>query len=254
MSVVDTDLVEYGSANMQETDSGAQGGAIDLTTKIVPTSSTLMNTLNDTVDVVSTDAGDTTQTVTITGRNAAGSIITEALALNGITLVSGGTTFERLLKIVVSGAHAGTINVRQGGEVTVIAALETGILQLRRKHYNVAADVAGGSERNYYEKSFIKNNNGTNALLGAVVTENADPESQITFALEDAVDDNGTSADRVSAPAGITGDGFSSSAKNVPGTDLGPGVAIGLWTKLTLPAGDPATKTTYTPRIAGSTT
>lgn len=254
MSVVSSDLKWYGSANMQESDSGTQGGAIDTSIVVVPADSTLFNTLNTTLEVLSSNAGDTTQTVTVTGRSAAGTIITEVFNLNGTTVQNGATTFERILKIVVSASHTGTITIRKASDDTTIAQLLTGELQIRRCFYNVAADVSGGSARDYYEKIFAKNTNGSNALLGAQIQENADPESQLTFAVEDAVDDNGTSTNRITAPTGITGDGFSSSAKNVPGTDLAAGSVIGVWLKLSLPAGDPATKTTYTPRITGSTT
>ncbi|MGE4190744.1 MAG: hypothetical protein AB7G12_12710 [Thermoanaerobaculia bacterium] len=254
MSVEAADLVVYGSADMRESDTGAQGGAIDETTRVVFDSSSLANTLNDTVDVVSSNAGDTTQTVTVTGRSASGSIVTEELELNGTTTVNGSVEFERILKVVIDASHAGTVTLTKNTGGSTVVAIETGVLEVRRPFYNVSADVSGGSSRDFYEKVFVKNNDTVNALLACTISEQADPESQITFAVEDAQDDNGTSTNRITAPAGITGDGFSGSAKTIPGTDLAPESAIGVWLKLTLPAGDPATKTTYTLRAAGSTT
>jgi hypothetical protein len=206
------------------------------------------------VEVLSASAGDNSQTVTVYGRDSQGRAINEVLSLNGTTVVNGVTTFQSIDKIVVSAAHAGTITVRKATGDTAIVSIETGVLQIRRPFINVSADAAGGSERKRYEKVFIKNTNAVNALLGATISEDADPEAQIAFAVEDAVDDNGTSTDRATAPTGITGDGFSSSAKAIPGIDLAATAAIGVWLELTMPAGDPATKTTYTLKTAGSTT
>lgn len=253
MPIAGTDLVLYGSANMRESDSGSQGGAIDATVRVVPDSATLFNTLNDKVKIVSSNAGDNSQTVAITGRSASGSIVSETLNLNGTTVVSGTVTYERLLKVVISASHAGTVSIKVFTDLTVIAALETGVLTMRRPFYDVSADVTGGSSRDYFEKIFVKNNHGSLSLLGMQIKEQADPSGNITFAVEDAVDDNGTSTDRRTAPTGITGDGFSSSDKSIPGTDLASGSKIAVWLKLTLAAGTAAAKSTYTPRVTGST-
>lgn len=252
MSVAATDLVWYGSANMPESDSGSAGGAIDTAVRVVPDSASLFNTLNDTVEILSSDAGDTTQTVTVTGRNAAGSVVTDPISLSGTTPVSGAVTFERIEKIVVNAAHTGTITVRKATGDTLIVDIESGVLTIRRPFINVAADVAGGSARTYYEKIFCKNKHATLSLLGASLSESSDSEAQFEFAVEDAVNDNGTATDRTTPPAGITGDGFSSTAKSIPGTDLAAGSQIGVWLKLSLPAGDPATKAVYGLQIAGT--
>lgn len=253
MSVVSTDLVFYGSANMPENDTDPAGGAIDTAVRVIPNSATLMNAPGGLIEMVSSNAADT-MNVTVTGRNAAGSIVSETKALDGTTAVDFVATFERILKIVLASAAAGTVTIRQDGGGTTIVAVEAGVTTIRRPFYAVGADVAGGAARVFYEKIFLKNNNGTNSLLGAQITEDADPETQLEFALEDAVNDNESTANRLAAPVGITGDAFSSAAKNVPGTDLAAGAAIGVWLKLSLPAGDPATKTSYTLEASGTTT
>lgn len=253
MSVTAADLVIYGSANMPESDVGNAGGAIALTTRVIPNSASLMNAPGGLIEMVSSNGADT-MNVTITGRDSEGSILAETKALNGTTPVDFVGTFERIYKIVLASAAAGTVTVRQDGAGSTIVAIEAGVTTIRRPFYGVGADASGGSERIFYEKVFVKNNNATNALLDATVSEDADPSAQLEFAIEDAQDDNGTSADRVSAPAGITGDGFSGTAKTIPGDDLAAESAIGVWLKLTLPAGDAATKTTYTLEVSGSTT
>lgn len=253
MSVSSSDIIIYGSANMRESDTGTQGGAIDTTTRVVFDDATLANTLNTVVKVVSDNAGDTTQTVTIYGRNSTGSIVSEALSLNGTTVVTGSTTFERILKVVVSASHSGTISCKKSDN-TVFLTIATGILTVRRPFYSVSSDVVGGSTRYFYEKIFFKNTNGTNALLNAIIKESSDPSGLIDFDLENAVNSTNTSTNRVTAPgSGMLGS-FDNTDKNVPGTDLAPSSSIGVWLRLTLAAGTAAAKTTYVPMITGSTT
>lgn len=263
MSLSASDLVVYGSANMQESDSGTQGGAIDTTTIIVFADSSLANTLNDTLEVLSSNAGDTTQTVTVTGRNSGGSIVSENFSLNGTTVVNGATTFERILKIVVSASHSGTITVRKATGDTTVASIPTGVLTIRRPFYNVSAEASCGSTVNYYEKMFVKNENGTNALLGATFADGGgDSNNYITFALEDAVNDNGTSTNRITSPSASTigTNGFTSSSKTLAAetdaatADLVAGASIGFWLKMTLPAGSAAGKDTWTLTSSGTTT
>lgn len=125
--------------------------------------------------------------------------------------------------------------------------------QIRRPFYNVAADVGGGSARTFYEKVFVKNNHATLALTGATIAEQADPSGKIAFALEASLDGTDTGDNRVSAPdAGYT---FNSTTKNVANSQsLSPGSAQGMWLQLSLAAGDAAAKSTWTPRVSGTTT
>ena len=255
MSVVASELIVYGAQNIAETDGVTQGGAIDETVRYVFDDSTLANTLNDTLEVLSDNAGDTTQTVTVTGRNSAGSIITENFSLNGTTVQNGATTFERILKVVMSATAVGNVTVRKAADDTAVATLEPGVTSVRRPFYDVSSDAAGGSSRDFYEKVFVKNTNASNALLNAVIKENADSLSKITFDLEDAQNDNESIASRLNTPpTGLSSGVFNDADKPVPGTDLGTSSQIGVWLKLTLAAGDAANKGTWTMQIDGSTT
>lgn len=254
MSIAGTDLVFYGAASIAEDDVSTHGGAIDTTVRYIFDSSSLANTLADTIEMLSSSGADTTQNVVVTGRSAGGSIITETFNLNGTNVINGATTFQKIMKIVVSGAHTGTITVRKASDNTTIVAIESGVLTIRSPFYNVSSDASGGSSRDFYEKIFIKNTHGSLNLLSAVVSEQADPSAVITFDLEDAVNDTNSIASRLNtAPAGMLGT-FTGASKNVPGTDLASGSAIGVWLKLTLPAGNAAILDTYTLRIAGSST
>jgi len=253
MSIASTDIIIYGSANMPEADGSTTGGAIDTGVRLVFSDISA----NDTVEVLSSNVGDTTQTVTVTGRNVAGSIVSDVLSLNGTTVVNGVVSFERILKIVINASHAGTITLRKASDNVTIATIESGVLTIRRAFYNVAADASGGSTRTYYEKCFVKNTHGSLSLLNCTIVEGSDGTegvgADVTFDLEDAVNDNNSSVSRTTAPTGMLGT-FTDSSKTCPGNDLAAGSAIGVWLKLSLPAGTAAQNTTFTLTTNGSST
>ncbi len=251
MSITSSELKFYGSANMPEDDVSTSGGAIDTTVSVIFTDIAA----TDNVTVISDNAGDTMD-ITITGRLATGVIDTDVITLTGTTRAAGVKNFERILKIVLDSVATGTITVTRDNSPTYtsIATLDPGILEARRLFYDSAAEASGGSSRDYYEKFFIKNTNSTLSLTNAVIAEYADPGANITFDLEDAVNDTNSISDRLGvAPSGMLGS-FSGSNKTVPGTALAAGSAIGVWLKLTLAAGTAAAKNTYTVRITGQST
>ena len=63
------------------------------------------------VSVVSSNAGDTTQTVTVTGTDYYGQAQTETIALNGTTSVDGDKTFKTITQVAVSAALTGNLSV-----------------------------------------------------------------------------------------------------------------------------------------------
>ncbi|MBI1214139.1 MAG: hypothetical protein GC190_21970 [Alphaproteobacteria bacterium] len=102
MSVLESDVEFYGSANMPDVDGATTGGALD-TTKLI-----FFNdiTPTGTCDYVSSSASDTAAILTATGRDGTGVIQTEAKTLTGTTVVAGAQSFERLLKGVATGTAA----------------------------------------------------------------------------------------------------------------------------------------------------
>jgi hypothetical protein len=64
-----------------------------------------------TVNVDSTNAGDTTQTVTVTGTDYWGQAQTEAIVLNGLTAVAGQKSFKTITAVAVSALLAGNLTV-----------------------------------------------------------------------------------------------------------------------------------------------
>lgn len=251
MSITASELKFYCSANMPEDDVSTSGGAIDTTASVIFTDIAT----TDNVYVVSSNAGDT-MNIVVTGRLATGVIDSDTIALNGTTGVAGVKNFERILKIVLASTATGTVTVSRDNSptYTAIATLEPGILEVRRLFYDATAEASGGSSRDFYEKIFIKNTNSTLTLTDAVISEYADPGANITFDLEDAVNDTNSVSDRLGvAPSGMLGT-FTGADKSVPGDALAAGSSIGVWLKLTLAAGTTAAKNTYTIRITGKTT
>lgn len=254
MSVTSAELLVYGSADMDVLGDGTTiGGAVTTSTIVVPTSASLFNALSDSkVDVVSSNTGDNSQTLTVTGRSDAGSFVLEVISLNGTTLVNGTLTYNRLEKAVLSATCVGTITVTAHTGGTTIFTMAPGVTTMVRPFYNVSADVSGGSQRIYYEKLFFKNTDSTNALLAAQVSLSANPTGDISFwVVTSGVNDTGTTTNRQTAPSGST---FSGTQQGTATTDLAAGAAQGVWFALTLAAGTAATVSTFTPELAGSTT
>ncbi len=246
MSIVAADLVAYASANMPEDDSSANGGGIDVQTRLVFTDITP----NGRIEVKSSSAGDTTQTASVTGRLASGSQSTEVLALTGTSVVTSAGTFERIEKIVLSATCAGIITLQKIAAGGVLGTVPIGELGFRRLF--IAAFSDPSAPKPYYMKFFWKNTHGSLAYLSAIVKQNADPEGINGFALEDAVNDTHTTANRITGPSShITA--FGTTQLAVPGTDLAFSAAIGVWIKMSLITGNAAFKDTYTSEIDGST-
>lgn len=271
MPVVNADIIVYGAANMPETDSESPvGGAIDRTIKIQNLDMSDVGG-TDTLEVLSSAGGDTTQTITVTGRDASGIIVTEDFELTGATPVNGVVSFQRILKVVSDGALAGTVTVREASGNTTICTLEgtgtapggTSVLEVRRPFYGSEANVSGGADKTLYEKVFIANTHASLAITNAAVVLTADGTSNdlVDFDLEDAVNDTGTITDRTTAPGGAqtVRDTWSDASVAVPGNVLGDRTTgtsdrIGVWLRLTLPDGESPENTNFTLTVNGSTT
>jgi hypothetical protein len=115
MSVLPSDIVVYGSADMPETDGTIIGGAVDFTRRvgfydIAPAGN---------VDVISTSSSDTTTTIAYSGRDATGAVQSQTLTLNGQSWVTGSQSLERLLCAALSGASANGPLADPGGTPAV---------------------------------------------------------------------------------------------------------------------------------------
>jgi hypothetical protein len=115
MSVLPSDIVVYGSANMPEADGVTVGGAIDFTRRvafydIAPAGN---------VDVISSSTSDTATKISYYGRDSTGVIQSQTLTLNGQTWVTGSQPLERLLYAALSGATANGPVADPGGTAAV---------------------------------------------------------------------------------------------------------------------------------------
>lgn len=239
-----TDVVLYCAQSHPQTDGGIVGGAINPLMRAVFTDLAA----DDDIEVLSSDAADTLMSITVRGRDAADALVIEAATLNGITAVILSTLgiIDRIESVELSGPAVGTITVRRSVAGTTIGTIPPGELGFRRifaysyPHHTVA--------KNYYEKVFIHNNHPTETLQNAVVAENADPTGDVTFAVAASIDDVATSVNRLTAPdvADTDPDTFDSTDKNVPGLNIDPGSAIGVWLKFALGAAEADAKNTYT--------
>lgn len=245
MSIVSTDLVLWSSANIPVDEVSTAGGAISTTTK-----PTLDQFTSNAIAQVVSDGADT-RTVTVTGRLATGVVDTEVLTLNGTTPVSGAKTWERLLSVVLS-ATSGTrtVQVKQGAGGTVRATVG-----LNETTYHIAfqQSFSSTSIKNYFEKYFFKNQNGTLTLTSAAIKLTADPSAVITVGCAPTKGDSATVSNRLAAPASVTfvDDNVSQS---VPTGTLAASETIGVWADMTLAANNVALRSSYTIQLSGTTT
>lgn len=83
----------------------------------------------DTVDVVSDDVGDTTQTLTLFGTDNADAYQEEEYALNGTSSVAGAKTFKNVCGAILDAPCAGTVTISENSgslTITTIAPAATG--------------------------------------------------------------------------------------------------------------------------------
>ena len=136
-----------------------------------------------------------------------------------------------------------------------------------RMFSNTAADGLTGTQRTYYEKVFVVNNNTGTALSGAQIEIATEMPSLPSGALLDltlttALNDTGTVASRQVAPSSGIGSFITQPAfVSVPGPGNLPSGATpnasgaqGMWLRLTLPAGTAAYKGWGDLRTQGTTT
>lgn len=163
MSVVPSNIVLYGSANMPEVDGATVGGAVDFTKRV---SFLDINTAGE-LDVVSSSASDTAVKVQVTGRDATGTIQTPtAITLTGTTVIAntfGGQSFQRLLAgVITGGAIAGLSN--PGGSAAVG---DVAILAHTRAISGHTAQV-GSANTSGVTPPLMKLQSGDGATVGAL--------------------------------------------------------------------------------------
>lgn len=249
MSISLSDLITYAAVNQPEDETSTAGGAIDTNTRVVFTDLAA----NDDVEVVSDNAADTTQMATLVGRNPAGELVSETVALNGVTPVVFSVLgiLERIESFSLDSDAAGTVTVQRspgGASIGTVPAGERGFTRLFIEAFSAA------STKDYYAKIFFLNNHGTLSLTNATVKENADPTGKITFAVATALNDTETTANRLTAPAAVTAFGNSDITllSAIGSANLPAGDTIGVWAKMSLDADNAPIKSTWTVELDGN--
>jgi hypothetical protein len=252
MSILSTDLVAFGSASLPLDDVSTTGAGIDASgAASAPGKRPVFTQLAaNTVLRLLSSAADT-RTANITGRNAAGAVITEAVVLTGTTPANAVNTYERIQSIYMATTHAtNTVTITDSGNTVTFGTIPPNEVGFYSMFLN-SASAAGAVVR--YEKFFWKNTNATLTLTSAQVTLTADPSSKITMGLATAVNDTVSVANRLTAPASVTFVGLST-AQNVPGNALAAGDKIGTWIKQSLASNDAALKSSLTTQLSGTST
>lgn len=183
MSIVAQELKLYGVQTPGWDDTSTNiGGAIDKTKKIS------FAALEEAYDAVSESGSDTTQTVTVTYRTAAGVVATEVKTLTGQTPVAFSATPERILKAVKSAtctgrialmAHtAGRSNTAQAGAAGTIT-LDAGASGTNQYYRGWVIRTTGGTGPNQIRE--VINYNGTSKVATVSAVWGTTPANNTTF-------------------------------------------------------------------------
>jgi len=249
MPILDSELKKYGAVNRPEDDVSLSGGGIDANCVLDVT----QLAANDVFRVVSDNAADTTQSITITGRIPAGDIQTDVIAMNGAngtTPSAGAVTFERFLKAVASAPLAGNLTIERNGganeDIVIIPAGKTKASIMFIGSESEAAEV------DRHEQEIWRNESAeAKTLLSAAIQLLADPSAIIMVAIEVAKDTTTSVANRKAIPGGVSfvDDGAS---MGVPGGQLEANSTIIVWIQQKLAAGAAPLKTSFTTELSGS--
>ena len=186
------DLRIYGSANMPEDDTSTTGGAI--ATSVKAFFDDMAATAN--IQIVSSSASDTTQTVTVTGRKPSGNIITEVKTLNGTTAVpmTTNTSWERLLKAVKSATTTGDVavesatatrtNTAQAGTANTIT-LDAGASATDNEYNGQVIRITGGTGVNQIRQ--VIDYDGTTKVATVNGDWTTNPDATSVFRLSDGM-------------------------------------------------------------------
>ena len=204
-----------------------------------------------------------------------------SVAIGQIIRITSGTGANQLRQIIATtGYGTDTVAVNRDWTTVPDATSVYSILQgmlfevspnavvaITRCFSTAAADIPSGSQRIFYEKVFVVNNNTATALTGAQVEIASETPSLPSGALLDialctSLDDTNTTTNRQTAPAAGAGSFVTQPAfVSVPGAGNLPSGAApnnagaqGVWLRLTLPAGTAAYKGSADLRVQGTST
>jgi hypothetical protein len=245
MPIGPSDLQFWSSVSIPTDDTSPSGGAISTTKR--PALDVFSATA--VVALVSSEAGDT-RNVTVVGRDAAGAIISEVKALNGLTEVVTTAPFRDVHSVTAASTHTTRIiTVRQGAGGTARGQI---LANTDAIHAMFQRSASEASAVDRYEKQFAKNNHPSLMLNSAAIKLTADNANKVFIGCATALNDSGSVANRKTVPAGVTFVDLNVS-QSVPGGALSAGSSIGIWVKQSLLGADSAFRQTFTIELSGTT-
>ena len=207
MSVIISDLVLYGSANMAEADGTLTGGAVNFNRRVEFNGTAISPTTQ--FDVVASAAGDTGVKCQISYRDSTGVVqAPAAVTTNGTTKVVVTTiAAERLLSGVVTGGSVGSLSNPGGTTATGDVAVISHTLVLTGRTMQAGSANATSSNP---PVANLQSGDGASVSVGQVLrTTGGTGPNQIRRIL--AVNPNGLGADYVAVNrnwgGGLTPDG-----------------------------------------------
>lgn len=256
MSIAATDLIARSCANIIDIttpatdESLAVGGAIDLVT--------YLNVVNElgadaAIEIISDNAGDTTQTILIQVWKSAGFYQqSNTITFNGTTAVavtfpSGGNVIHNVIRANIAGTLSGNGTVRGTGAGTTLATFDnlgTANPFTRRMFERASSPISGTITR--YDKMFWKNNHGTLTAITPVYRLTADPTVIIRQGIHTSKNDSTTTTNRQTTPGGIT---FVDDNIDQTGSDLAAADKQGVWIEQTATAGAGPFLSSFTTQI-----
>ena len=168
MSVSAGQLIFYASSGMPEDDSAVTGGDINSGIRLqfddLDASTTVTAYSSSRID---------RNTLTVYGRNNAGSIVNEDITVSGTGLsLAGSTTFSGIFKASLSHSTGVGVVTVSGTSQNIVATIPINESGFRLPFYAATADA--GSSKTFYEKVFVKNRSGSSTLNAANVIQVSD--------------------------------------------------------------------------------
>ena len=146
-----TDLKLYGSASMPDDNTPtAIGGAIATSKKI-----DWQGDVAGLIQIVSSSAGDTTQTVQAFYRDPSGTLLNETRTLNGTTPVGYSANVDRLMKALKSATTGGAVAIESQ------TAVRTGTCQAGSTVNTLVLDAGASAVNGFYIGTVVRLTGGT---------------------------------------------------------------------------------------------
>lgn len=118
--------VSLGAPAVADVDGVAAAQAVGGAGNLTLTSSVVTLDVPRNITIDSANAGDTTQTATVTGTDAYGETIVEDIDFNGTTEVAGNKAFKTVTQVAIDAATAGNVNVGFGSKLGLPYRVDAG--------------------------------------------------------------------------------------------------------------------------------